>query len=77
MVLITRARLRELLMLARSNGNSGHLFPQGSIQLTWSHALYQVLLSIHSGESVDHQWFSAAHAEQQIWQALTERLLAR
>lgn len=77
-VLITRARITELVMLARTSGQASHAFAApagGAISLSWSSALSRALLTFtYDDGGTEYVWVETETAETQIWRALELRM---
>lgn len=75
MGVLTRERVTDLVVVARTTGHAGHVFGRESLGILWSHPLQQVLLTFwrHDG-AVDQIWLPAARADDRIWDVINERL---
>ncbi|HNP71825.1 MAG TPA: hypothetical protein PKK15_11970 [Kouleothrix sp.] len=74
-LVLTRERVADLIVVARTTGHAGHVFGRESLGILWSHPLQQCLLTFRRQDgAVDQIWLPATRAEEQIWIAINERL---
>lgn len=77
MVIMTRQRITELVMIARTTGRAGHVFAGergGVLSLLWLHSAGQVLILFRYADGDERLTLAAEGIEAALWTAIERRV---
>lgn len=77
MVIMTRQRITELVMIARTNGSAAHLFAGvagAALSLHWLHSAGRVLVLFRYADGDERIELDAEGIEAALWSAIERRM---